>query len=90
MRRGEAVSAELYERFAEPVYVQMRKRRRSMGLTQVQVAERIGCAELTVQNWESGKTVPNIESLDGWAKALDLSVVLVPVQRNDPRPWWQS
>ena len=48
--------------------------RKSKGLTQKQLAERIGVATGTIQQYELGKRQPKLETLDKIAKSLDVSI----------------
>lgn len=45
--------------------------RKKYGLSQEQVAEKIGVSRQAVSNWERGTAVPNIETLDLIAKLFD-------------------
>lgn len=42
---------------------QIRRRRKELGLSQEELAERIYVSRQTVSNWETGRTYPDIESL---------------------------
>lgn len=50
------------------------KLRRAAGLTQEQVAERIGVARQTVAKWENGDSLPDIESCSRIAEIFDVSL----------------
>jgi transcriptional regulator with XRE-family HTH domain len=50
--------------------VQWRKRR---GLSQAQLAEIVGVEQPTIQRWERGTRMPDLESLDALAKALGVT-----------------
>ena len=52
----------------------IQKKRRELGLTQGQLAERLNVSFQTISKWENGKAYPNIELLPDLARALDISV----------------
>lgn len=48
--------------------------RNQMGLTQKELAERIGVSDKTVSKWECGKSMPDISYLDALCKALSINM----------------
>ena len=48
--------------------------RQAKGITQWQLAEKIGVRQESVAQWETGKTAPRFDRLIEIAKALDCSV----------------
>lgn len=52
----------------------IRAARKAKGLTQRQLAEKLGCQQVDVSRWESGKVKPTYETLTEIAKALDCPV----------------
>ena len=52
----------------------IRQRRKEAGLTQEQLAKRIGCATITIRQYESGKRTPSLNVLQDIANALDLEI----------------
>lgn len=52
----------------------IQSRRRMMGLTQEQLAERLGVARQTVAKWEAGDSAPDLEHAGALAEALDVSL----------------
>lgn len=52
----------------------LKERRKKMGLTQGQVAERIYVSQKSISNWENGKNYPDIESLIRLAHLYELSL----------------
>jgi transcriptional regulator with XRE-family HTH domain len=69
----------------------IRKRRRELGLTQKEAAERLGCCWSAVLNWEKGKRRPSMESIpaiiafldsDPFPPAISLSEQLAAVRRK--------
>jgi len=52
------------ERKVTPLGERLRRKRIDTGLTQTAVAEKIGVFQVTVSNWETGKTTPNDEDLN--------------------------
>lgn len=51
----------------------LRALRKSKGLNQTQLAEKIGVSLLTVFRWEKGERTPRIEEVKALAKALNVS-----------------
>lgn len=52
----------------------IREERRSMKMTQADLAEQLGVSEMTVRRWESGKSSPRIEEVNRLAKFLGSTV----------------
>ena len=52
-------------------------RRGELGLTQAQLAERMGVAQPRVAEWEGGKTTPGLDTVERWADALGLVLHLI-------------
>jgi DNA-binding XRE family transcriptional regulator len=50
---------------------QIRKARAALGLSQIALAERAGCAPRSLQAWESGDRTPRLGALTALAAALD-------------------
>lgn len=48
--------------------------RKQLGMTQRQVAERLGVVESCYANWEQGRTEPNVEMLRNLGKLFDVSI----------------
>lgn len=48
--------------------------RKSSGLTQKQVAQKLSVVESCYANWEQGRTEPNIENLRKLSKLFDISL----------------
>ncbi|MBR2870330.1 MAG: helix-turn-helix transcriptional regulator [Clostridia bacterium] len=48
--------------------------RKSSGLTQKQVAQKLAVVESCYANWEQGRTEPNIENLRKLSKLFDVSL----------------
>ena len=68
-----------------PMAVKLRRIRLLRGLSQCQLAERIGVGRHDVGNWETGRFDPRLLMATAWANALgyDLAPVLIP-RRRDP------
>ena len=49
--------------------------REAKGLTQAELADRIGVSSKTVSKWETAKGLPDITLLEPLAGALDVSVI---------------
>lgn len=65
----------------------IKEKRRSAGLTQEALAQKIGCATITIRQYESGKREPSIEVLNDIANALNLEIFdLIPEdpEQKDP------
>ena len=52
----------------------IQSRRKVCGLTQEQLAERLGVSRQTVAKWESGETAPDLSNGAALAEALDVSL----------------
>ena len=50
------------------------RRRKELGLTQKELAEKLHVSDKTVSRWETGKQIPDALTMQEIAKALDLSV----------------
>ena len=53
----------------------IRKRRIRLGLTQKQVADKIGVQYQTLQFWETGNRIPKIDNLKKIADALEMDLM---------------
>ena len=53
----------------------VKERREKCGLTQKELADRIGVSDKTVSKWETGKGLPDIALLEPLAQALNVSVI---------------
>ncbi len=52
----------------------IQSRRKMIGLTQEQVAERLGVSRQTVTKWETGESTPDLANAGALAEALDVSL----------------
>lgn len=52
-------------------------RRKELGMTQANLAEKIHVTDKAVSRWERGIGLPDIDNLEALAKALDVSLVLL-------------
>ena len=52
----------------------IRELRKAAGLTQSQLAEKVGVAQATVAEWERGDYFPSAQKLPSIAEALDCTV----------------
>ena len=60
------------------------QQRKSLGLTQVQLAERVHVSGKTVSKWENGYGLPDIGNLEPLAEALEVSLTeLMLCQRDE-------
>ena len=50
----------------------LKELRIKMGLTQSELAEKVGVSENTIQNWENGKTMPKGDNLNQYLSALGI------------------
>ena len=56
---------------------ELARRRREAGLTQQQVAERMGTTQEAISRIEAGRRLPNVPVVDRYAKAIGKSIALV-------------
>jgi len=61
----------------------LREHRQKQGLTQQQLADRLFVSNKTISNWETGKTLPDIESLIRLANLFDLSLDNLLLEGSD-------
>lgn len=52
----------------------LRKRRKELGLTQMELGRMIGCAGNTITNYEKGQREPNLETLIKLARVLNCTL----------------
>ena len=50
----------------------IRKGRKVKGLTQAELAERLGISDMTVRRWEGGKSSPRMEEISMLSKELEI------------------
>lgn len=57
----------------------IKQKRKNANLTQEALAKKVGCATITIRQYESGKRSPNLNILDAISKALNVDLFdLVP------------
>lgn len=61
------------------------KRRKSLGVTEKEVAKRLGVPESAYRNWEAGQARPDSD-LRSLARALGLSIEQVMTEHQGVRP----
>lgn len=54
--------------------MRIREHREAMGLTRIQVADRLGVTKVAVRKWEVGLTMPNADKLPALADLLNCSI----------------
>ncbi len=52
----------------------IREHRDTLGITQAQLAERVGCTQCSLSNWETGQAVPRQASLVKLAEVLGVQI----------------
>ena len=52
--------------------------RKARGITQKELAERCGLAEVTIRKYETGRRFPNAETLKRIIKELHVKIVVIP------------
>ena len=52
----------------------IKERREAMGLTRIQVADRLGVTKVAVRKWEVGLAMPNADKLPALADLLHCSI----------------
>ena len=64
----------------------IKQKRKEAGLTQEALAQKVGCATITIRQYESGKREPNFNTLYSIAAALNVGIFdLIPDDPNqDP------
>lgn len=61
-----------------PVIVELRRRRKVFGLTQQQVAERLGLSRPSVANFEQGNQDMPLSKVEAYAVAVGVRLVPIP------------
>jgi DNA-binding XRE family transcriptional regulator len=56
--------------------LQLKERRKKLGLTQTQLSAIIGYSEFTICHWEKGRVWPSRYALKDWCDALNVELVL--------------
>lgn len=54
--------------------MRIKERREAMGLTRIQVADRLGVTKVAVRKWEVGLAMPNADKLPALADLLGCSI----------------
>lgn len=62
-----------------PLVAQLIEERKRLQVKQAELARCIGYSASTVQWWENGRSVPNLDGLTDYAAALGFTVTLQPV-----------
>ncbi len=67
----------------------MRRIRMELGLTQAQIADRIGITASALTRWERGynsygPSIPPIDKLQWWANALDCNITITLTPKGQP------
>jgi transcriptional regulator with XRE-family HTH domain len=55
--------------------------RKARGITQKELAERCGLAEVTIRQYETGRRFPNAETLKRITKELHVKIVVIPERK---------
>jgi transcriptional regulator with XRE-family HTH domain len=67
-----------------PFGVRLRELREKNGLSQSELAERVGIPIDSIQNWEQGRTRPRIEALGKLARALGVTLDELLQESGEP------
>lgn len=66
----------------------IKEKRRAAGLTQEDLAKKIGCATITIRQYESGKREPGMDALIDISNALGIEIFdLVPEGQEQGNPF---
>lgn len=63
-----------------PIVRQLRRRRIDLGMSQKRVGEICGVTPSCVTDWESGRRLPNLLTVQKWANSLDMAVMVMPME----------
>lgn len=63
-----------------PIITQLRDARTASGLSRAALARRMGWAEYSLLQWETGRRSPRLEGLVDYAAALGYQITLTPVR----------
>lgn len=67
------------EDYAKPIIDKLIKRRHDLGLSQLQVNEKLGMADRYVNKWECGMKTPNLYNLMLWCSVLGLKIEITEI-----------
>lgn len=70
------------KRPVHPTFSALRKRREIAGLTQGNLAKKIGVTAQTISFWETGYATPCWFSFECWAESLGVEIELVEVRHE--------
>ena len=59
-----------------PMVHTLRERRVALQMSQVQLADYVGCAVMTIVGYEHGRTTPQIHTIEAIAQVLGMKIVL--------------
>lgn len=62
----------------DPLLAELRRRRTELGLTQRDLAERLGIGQRNVSDYERGRSAPTLHTLRRWAEALHCRLDATP------------
>ena len=63
----------LYEMYKKEFGNRLKEARKKAGLTQVELAERVGCFQVEIANWENGVRKPQEKTIQALAKILKVN-----------------
>jgi ribosome-binding protein aMBF1 (putative translation factor) len=86
---AESASEKGGEMAREPLGTRLRSLRERAGMSQTQLAEKIGTDQGTVSRWERSLAEPPVTMLERIAFALDLSVGALLVDAKPKPPKWE-
>lgn len=64
------------------LHAQLVAGRASLGMTQQQVADRLGVDRRTFQRWEDGEIEPRLTDAFRWAKAVGIEIASAPINES--------
>ena len=65
--------------------VLLREIRTQDGLTQKQVADKMGCLNHKISRWENGHIIPNLDTIHKFAKACGRDFIIVLATEDDKK-----
>ena len=70
----------------QPVKLYLAEHREKYGLTQQQVADRLGTSDVTISRWETGERRPDVNAQAAYAEALRADMHFTELWRDPARP----
>jgi transcriptional regulator with XRE-family HTH domain len=68
-----------------PLIARLAAERKERGITAAALARRAGYSDVAVRNWETGRSVPDLDRLEDYAAVLGMQISLTPLPTRKDR-----